>query len=136
MGRSEAALSELVEPGRVGPTNKSCIDLQDRPLAGVPMVKHRANDIQVCSRKPGPSSPEPVSQWADVSNDFFPASLDFLPGCKQAVDKQAEKGNVHANEEHHVHDLVTTCPLIDRGCKPAYPSEDSFRILTDFNGWP
>lgn len=66
-------------------------------------------------------------QLANASDDFFTASLDFLPGGKEAVDEQAEKRNVHDDEEHCVHDLVATHPLIGTGFKEAHPSEDSFR---------
>ena len=70
-----------------------------------------------------------ISQRADTSDDLFTASLDFLPGCKEAIDEQPEQSDVHANEKHRVHDLVATCSLIGRRYKPAYPSDDSFQTL-------
>ena len=49
-----------------------------------------------------------LSSLANTSDDLFTASLDLLFGRHEAVDEQAEKSDVHAYEEHHVHDLVTT----------------------------
>ena len=81
------------------------------------------------ARTSGVFSPGSISRWTDTSDDLFTASLDFLPGCKEAIDEQPEQSDVHANEKHHVHDLVATCSLIGRTCKPAYPSEDSIQAL-------
>ena len=81
------------------------------------------------AKTPGIFSTGNFSQWADTSDDLFTASLDFLPGCKEAIDEQPEKSDVHANEKHRVHDLVATCSLIGRRYKPAYPSDDSFQTL-------
>ena len=69
-----------------------------------------------------------LSALADTSDDLFTASLDLLFGRHEAVDEQAEKSNVHADEEHHVHGLVATWPVIDGKRKPAYPSEDSLIV--------
>ena len=43
-----------------------------------------------------------------TSDDLFTASLDLLFGRHEAVDEQAEKSDVHAYEDHHVHGLVAT----------------------------
>ena len=51
----------------------------------------------------------------------------IFPGSWEAVDKQAEKRNIHTDEEHCVHDLEATDPSIGTGFKTAHPSEDSFR---------
>ena len=64
---------------------------------------------------------------ADASDDLFAASLDFLLGGKKAEDEQAEKCNVHTDEEHCVHDLEAGHPLIGKRFKVVHPSEDSFR---------
>ena len=47
-------------------------------------------------------------QVANTSDDLFTASLDLLFGRHEAIDEQAEKSDVHAYEEHHVHGLVAT----------------------------
>ena len=70
---------------------------------------------------------EASAQLAVTSDDLLAASLDFLPGSWEAVDKQAEKRNIHTDEEHCVHDLEATDPSIGTGFKTAHPSEDSFR---------
>ena len=93
-----------------------------------PMVKSMSDavvDEWMPARTSGVFSPGRISRWADTSDDLFTASLDFLPGCKEAIDEQPEKSDVHANEKHRVHDFVATCPLIGRGCNQDYPSEDS-----------
>ena len=72
---------------------------------------------------------------ADTSNDLFTASLDLLFGRHKAVDEQAEKSDVHTDEEHHVHGLVATCPVIGGKLKPAYPSEDSLILRGGGNGY-
>ena len=69
-----------------------------------------------------------LSSLANTSDDLFTASLDLLFSRHEAVDEQAEKSNVHADEEHHVHGLVATWPVIDGKRKPAYPSEDSLIV--------
>ena len=71
---------------------------------------------------------------ADTSDDLFTASLDLLFGRHEAVDEQAEKSDVHADEEHHVHGLVATWPVIDGKRKPAYPSEDSLIVRGGVSG--
>ena len=45
---------------------------------------------------------------ADTSDDLFTASLDLLFGRHEAIDEQAEKSDVHTDEEHHVHGVVAT----------------------------
>ena len=59
------------------------------------------------------------------SGDLFAASLDLLFGCNQTISKQAEKSDVHADEEHHVHDPLASWSLIGVRCKRVYPSKDS-----------
>ena len=87
----------------------------------------RTHASQPAQQKVEQPACEALPQLADTSDDLFTASLDFLPSGKEAVDQQAEKRNVHTDEEHCVHDLVATHPLIGTGYKKVHPSEDSFR---------
>ena len=49
-----------------------------------------------------------LGSLADTSYDLFTASLDLLFGRHEAIDEQAEKSDVHTDEEHHVHGVVAT----------------------------
>ena len=89
--------------------------------------KHTAANTGVSGASWGRFANETSDHLAVTSDDLFAASLDFLPGSYKAVDKQAEKRNVHTDEEYCVHDLEATDPLIGTGFKTAHPSEDSFR---------
>ena len=66
--------------------------------------------------------------FSQYSDGLFTARLDFLFGRHEAVEEQAEKSDVHAYEEHHVHGLVATCPVIGGKRMLAYPSEDSLIV--------
>ena len=55
--------------------------------------------------------------------------FDLFSACHAAIDQQAEKGCVDANQEPCVPDPEATCSLIGNEFKPAYPSEDSIQAL-------
>ena len=116
---SAGHLGVLKQPklGRSAPTAMAHQQHREIRIAGVaPLHRQPLHGSPPSTRRPG-NQTGCIEQWtsgrglsalADTSDDLFTASLDLLFGRHEAVDEQAEKSNVHADEEHHVHGLVAT----------------------------